>query len=455
MAVSTLNGKWFSWRKLRHTVRLVVAFLLRYKLVVGSMMLVGVGLFLVFPSLVRLIPRSRGVERIGVVGVYPPENLPINIQEQVSMGLTTIADDGSVKPGLAKSWQAEEEGKVWEFELGDDYFWHDNESVKAGDVDYRFNQVEAEADGDKTIKFKLEDNYSPFPAVVAKPVFREELMGVGPYKLKKSVNNGGYLSYVNLVPRSDESLIPDLVYKFYRTEQAARLGFKLGEVDEVDGVMDPKGFEYWKNVKVEEQAMEDAVVVLMFNNRLDKLANKSVRQALAYGIEDKSFGRERVLGPIARESWAYNPLIKNYNYDADKAGDLLKEEEGGGEMEMKLVTIGSLLPEAEKIAGDWGALGVNTEVQVINQIPDDFEAMLVIQQIPKDPDQYVLWHSTQETNLSGFKDPRVDRLLEMGRKELSKEKRKEIYHDFQRYLLEDSPAVFLFKPVNYNVVREG
>ena len=52
--------------------------------------------------------------------------------------------------------------------------------------------------------------------------------------------------------------------------------------------------------------------------------------------------------------------------------------------------------------------------------------------IPKDPDQYSLWHSTQtSTNISHLKNARIDKLLEDGRTELDQEIRKKIYLDFR------------------------
>ena len=75
--------------------------------------------------------------------------------------------------------------------------------------------------------------------------------------------------------------------------------------------------------------------------------------------------------------------------------------------------------------------------------------------IPKDPDQYSLWHSTQtSTNVSRLANPRIDKLLEDGRIELDQETRKKIYLDFQRFLVEEVPAVFLYHPEYYTIKRK-
>jgi ABC-type transport system substrate-binding protein len=120
-----------------------------------------------------------------------------------------------------------------------------------------------------------------------------------------------------------------------------------------------------------------------------------------------------------------------------------------------LTTTPILLDVAEKIAQDWREIGVTTSVQVASTIPPDYQAFLAIYDIPNDPDQYATWHSSQTaTNISHYANPRIDKLLEEGRLELDKEKRREIYLDFQRFLLEDAPAIFLYHPITYTITRK-
>ncbi len=131
----------------------------------------------------------------------------------------------------------------------------------------------------------------------------------------------------------------------------------------------------------------------------------------------------------------------------------------GGEVpesiEIELSTVPSLLPVAEKIKEDWEQLSFKTNIKVVNTLPENFEALLVTQEVPPDPDQYSSWHSTQiGTNISHYQSPKIDKLLEDGRKAKDQEKRKEIYFDFQRFLVEDTPAIFLFHPTLYTVSRK-
>jgi peptide/nickel transport system substrate-binding protein len=73
-----------------------------------------------------------------------------------------------------------------------------------------------------------------------------------------------------------------------------------------------------------------------------------------------------------------------------------------------------------------------------------------------DPDQYNLWHSLKkdypDLNLSGYEYDRVDILLEEGRTELSRTVRKEKYDLFQKYLMDDAPAILLYRPTYVYIV---
>jgi peptide/nickel transport system substrate-binding protein len=176
-----------------------------------------------------------------------------------------------------------------------------------------------------------------------------------------------------------------------------------------------------------------------------------------YAIDKESFDGERAYGPLSPTSWAYNPQVKTYSYDKLRAKELVEEldEEQTKDLEIKLVTTPILLPTAERIAKYWEAIGVKTVLQVSSGIPADYQALLAVFEIPKDPDQYSIWHSTQiSTNISNYQNPRIDKLLEDGRAELTIVERSKIYLDFQRFLVEDSPAAFLYHPVAYKIIRK-
>jgi peptide/nickel transport system substrate-binding protein len=234
------------------------------------------------------------------------------------------------------------------------------------------------------------------------------------------------------------------------------LAYKLGEVDQINGLLDPQPFDSWGNSVVLPETNKHQVVTIFFNTQDKLFGEKSLRQALTYAINKDALG-ERAISSTSPESWAYNPQVKPYDYDVDHAKEIIEElpDEIKNSLDIKLVSTPSLLPAAEKISSDWEKVGVKTQIQVSSIIPNEFQAYLTIFDIPRDPDQYPIWHSTQtETNLSRFVSPRIDTLLESGRVQLDLEERRKIYLDFQRFLVEDSPAAFLYHPKYYTIKRK-
>ena len=55
--------------------------------------------------------------------------------------------------------------------------------------------------------------------------------------------------------------------------------------------------------------------------------------------------------------------------------------------------------------------------------------------------------------ITKLNNPRIDKLLEEGRQTNDQIERKKIYQDFQTYLLEEVPAIFLYYPTTYTVTR--
>jgi ABC-type transport system substrate-binding protein len=258
-----------------------------------------------------------------------------------------------------------------------------------------------------------------------------------------------------LVPVKNKTK-PKIVFRFYPTEEAARIGFKLGEVDILKEIVRPEEILKWKNVQISPQVKLNRFVAVFFNTNDPKLGDKSNRQALAYAIKKR--WEPRALNSINPTSWGYNEDVKPYNYDQANAKKLLESQTNGETKEplkeIELSTFSSLLPIAEEIKKDWENLGIATKIKVVSGLSEDFQALLATQEVPPDPDQYLFWHSTQQTNIAHYKSPKIDKILEDGRKEQDQEKRKTIYHDFQKFLVEETPAVFLFHPTVYTISKK-
>ena len=413
-------------------------------------------LFVFIKNLLPMLPQIKASTRIGLVGQYTLNTLPLSVSQNISRGLTKIDQTGQVVPDLAQNWDISEDETLYRINLKKDNFWSDNAPIKAKDLSYSIPDVQFKIIDDYTLSFQLKESYAPFLSLLARPVFSKNNQGAGKFMIKSLNYSNQYLKSIELTNFKE-----NLYYRFYPSHEAAWLGFKLGEVDQLHNLLiNPLSGSWQNKVKLETQVNYGQYLGIIFNLNDSYLSNKAFRQALAYAIEHKSDTPEtRALTPVNPHSWVFNPKVKPYDFNPDQAQELLakfsQDATISGQLELRLDTSQSFLSLAESIAASWEkVLNIKTRVKIVNSIDPEFQALLVAQEIPLDPDQHALWHSTQDTNITQYSDLKIDKLLEDGRKISDQAKRKEIYQDFQRFLLEDSPAIFLSYPTTYTINRK-
>ena len=436
----------------RYFFRLVNAFLIRFRLIFLVGIFLGVVGFVFFRTFTASLPQE--VKKIGVVGEYNTDNLPFFITNLISKGLTVVDESGKVTPGMAEKWEIEDEGKTWIFHLKKNVKWQDGTEVVTKDINYNFSDASVEKPDQDTLIFKLKTALAPFPVTLSKPIFKKGLLGVGEWKVVNLSLAGTFIETLTLGDPDNKQKI----FKFYPTEERAKLAYQLGEINELGFLVHPEPFNTWQVADVSGEVDKQKYAAVFYNTSDSLLVDKDIRQALTYAIEKDQFGENRAFGPLSPNSWAYNPSLKPYDFDLEHARQLIKSsgisEEEKKNLKVTLTTLPDLLPVAEVVGKNWREIGVETTLQVTSFTPTDYQAFLAIYNIPTDPDQYLMWHSTQTpTNITKYKNARIDKLLEEGRLETNEEKRKQYYFDFQRFLVEDSPAAFLYYPTYYTVTR--
>lgn len=444
-------------RPFRQPAWWLMSFYRKEKKLIWSGTIVGIAVFILLKNVLPLLPQFKPKLKVGLVGQYTLNTLPLLVTKTLGKGLFKLTPAGEVEPDLAESWRLTDEGTRYLVYLAPDRLWNDSSPINSTDLNFDLPDVSVAYPDEKTVEFKLKQPYSPFLTLLTRPVFKNRISGAGEYSIKSIEWQGQFLKRIRLVGPAQE-----LEYKFYLSQQAGWLGFKLGEVDRLENlIVNPLDERWQKKVRLESRLNRQAYLAVLFNLTDPNLSNKSLRQALAYAIRSKADDTPaRALSPISPDSWAYNPSVKPYNYSASQARELWEKfrEESGGEAESLELTLGtsaSFLILAETIARDWEeTLGIKVNVRSVNSLEPGWQAVLVAQEIPLDPDQHALWHSTQKTNLTHYSDLKVDKLLEDGRQIFDQDERREIYQDFQRFIVEDSPAIFLYHPTVYTISRK-
>jgi peptide/nickel transport system substrate-binding protein len=227
---------------------------------------------------------------------------------------------------------------------------------------------------------------------------------------------------------------------------------------------------------------------LGFNLKRKPYDDVRVRKAINYAIDKQEIIDGVYLGlginiasPYKPKTRWSNPNLKPYPYDPEKARNLLKEagfadsdgdgilERNGKPFSFEIITNNGN-KEREKTAvlvqRRLKDVGIEVKVRTIEWASflsrfihtGDFDVVILGWGLGLDPDQYNMWHSSQQAkgqfNFIGYNNPKIDKLLEQGRTEFDPEKRQEIYHEFAKVLLEDSPIVYLSAGYGLNAIHK-
>jgi len=432
-------------------------------------------------------------------------------------GLVKYHTDLSVIGDLAESWDISKDGLVITFHLRKGVKWADGVPFTAEDVKFGYETIinekipsaykedflqvkKAEVVDKHTFRVTYEKPFAPaltsWTGIVILPKhllekkdltkseFARNPIGLGPYKLKRWTSGqelilDSYRDYYEGRPYIDRyvyRLIPDLATMF--------LELKAGGIDMMG--LTPIQYtkqtdtDFFKNNFQKFRYPVFAYTYMGFNLKHPFFQDKRVRQALAYAI-DKSEIIDVVLfglgnpatGPYVPNTWPYNPDVKKYEYNPEKARELLKEagwedrdkdgllDKDGIPFRFTILTnMGNTLRKNAATIIQWRLrkIGIKVEIRAlewsafINEFIDKkrFEAVILGWSIGLDPDQYDIWHSSKtkpkEFNFVSYGNPEVDELLEKGRRTFNIEERKKAYFRIQEILAEELPYIFLYVP---------
>jgi len=283
------------------------------------------------------------------------------------------------------------------------------------------------------------------------------------------------------------------IYKVLPDSVAVTNQLKTGEID--IGPVDPSQFDAVKsaeNVSVTEFAVP---TFTFYAYQLDPakkggtlFSDKAVRQALLFALNRTQvvnavyFGHGSVANSVEPPtSWAYKDKPKVlYSFDKAKAESLLDgagwakgadgiRAKGGVKMKFDMITnAGNKQREAmlQVMQQSWKDIGVDATPsliqfpQLVSQITNirTFDMFLVGFNFDEDPDQAQLWHSRNTVaggfNGFDFKNSEVDSILEQAVGTLDRNKRKELYGQFQDVMSDEVPApIILFNHGIYGVSK--
>jgi peptide/nickel transport system substrate-binding protein len=371
-------------------------------------------------------------------------------------GLTTLDQRGRVSPSLATEWQVSEDGLAYEFRLRPGVKWHDGAPLTSADVAFTIQAIQdpgyqgdpSLADlwrtvtvrtlDDETVRFELAEPFPSFINYTTLGLLPAHLLGNVPaadlpkhdFSTTHPVGTGMFkvesvsLDRVVLAANQDywgpEPFLEGVEVWFYADwaglladyEQGEIHGFHPPEVTYLTTLAALSNLQLYSA----QSAGYGIVFLNLARETLPFLQEVEVRQGLLYALDRQELIDTGLLGqglvahsPIAPMSWAYDPSIRQYGHDPERAiglldasgwmdsdGDRLRDKEGV-DLAFTLLTgdDANLMALAEEMALQWQAVGVKVDVvalstEAVNEAvrTRDFDAALVQVGLTADPDPY-------------------------------------------------------------------
>ena len=309
-------------------------------------------------------------------------------------------------------------------------------------------------------------------------------VGTGPYRFQEWKPGEKVVLVANPEYYEGRPYLSRIVYRVIPSQATIFLELKANGVDYVNtltGIQYARQTEYPAFRKAYHKFRYPAsdYTFLGFNLKDPRFADRRVRQAFAHAINKQELidgvrlglAREAT-GPIRPGTWAYTDKVARFDYDPEKAKALLaeagwKDRDGNGLVEDRdgkpftlTIRTNQGNDERKKIAEivqqRLKEVGIQADIQLIEWAafikefikPRRFEVVVLGLGSGTDPDQFVVWHSSQrgpdQMNRTGYANPEVDALLEAGRSSCVQSERVRYYHRIQEILAEDLPMIFLY-----------
>lgn len=498
-------------------------------LCLGALIILSLGylIFFSFNNFVEFIPKDGGKYTEGLIGspklinpLYSQINdVDADISKLIYRGLMKYNANQELVLDLAESYEISKDKKNYTFKIRPNIKWHNNETLNADDIIFtiqaiknpeyqsplqiNFDGVEISKIDDLAVKFTLlKDKYSPFLmenttfGILPKKVWEtippknaslaeQNLIpvGCGPFKFKeykKDKTNGQIISYtLEKFPEfyDKKPYLAEIIFKFYNDFPKSIIAYNKKQINGLSFIPYEEKDNLKKKTNFYNLRLPQYYAIFFNTDQNEALQYRPVRRALSYAIDQEKIINETLLGqanwinsPILPNFSEYNPNSQKYNFDLEKAKNILKK--GGWtkkgqslifediKLEITLTIINQ--PEFQKIAEiiktSWENIGakVNIEAFEPNELqsnyirPRKYQALLYGQLLGHDPDPYPFWHSTQAKdpglNLTTLQRDNIDKLLETARQQINSEERKKTYQQFQDLLFKEAPAIFLYSP---------
>lgn len=311
-------------------------------------------------------------------------------------------------------------------------------------------------------------------------------VGSGPFKLvEHKAGEHIILERFDRFFLKDQPRLDRIIVKLFKDPSSMLLAFERGEIDMHQGLSDAREIERAKKIAGVQIVKGAAPAIgpliwLAFNTKSPKLADPRVRQAINYAIDKKFLLQsllggvhDRATGPITSGSPLYSGEVERYELDLARASKLLDEAglkpgANGVRLTLDLDNIpgnADLKTTQEYLKPALAKIGVEVNLRNSPDFPtwarrvSSLQFEMTLDSVWNWGDPVIGVHRTWLSsnikpgiiwsNTQSYSNPKVDALLGAAGQEMNLTKRKALYKDAQKIIVQDCPVAFLWQQTFY------
>lgn len=421
--------------------------------------------------------------------------------------LLSIKPDASIGPELAERWEVFDKGLRLVLYLRKGVVFHDGTPFDAAAVKFNLNRcldpavnsplrpqlsqivesVEVTAPLVVTLRLKStspallgmlsqREGFMASPAAVRKygKDFATHPVGTGPFVFRQWVPGNALTVEKN--PNYWEAGKPyldQIVFQDTANSVVAMQRLITGEVEYISALspIDIRQIESRQGIRL-ERGSASRWYALQWQVDRPPFNNPALRQAVAHAIDRKRIVDILMNGkvPIAESiappgSWWFDPSVKSYQYDPAKAKALLTQAGlTGVEVTLSTPQITLLQQINQLVQEQLKAVGIKVRLEPMAQsdwYPRLSQGLINFSPIRwsqrPDPDGLfsLIFASTGAQNSTKYRNPEVDKLLELARNTTEIPARRKVYGQIEAMVTKDLPYVPLFFSVEYAAMRSS
>jgi ABC-type transport system substrate-binding protein len=415
-----------------------------------------------------------------------------------------LTPEGKLEPHLVTKYEVSPDRLTWTLHLREGVKFSDGTPFNAKAMKLSFDRAldpkrrvplrfvvdmvkECEVIDDSTVQLKLKYPYAPFdqylsvvtsatisPAAIEKygDDIRNHPVGAGPFKLSEWVKGDRIVMVRNDDYWGPKPTVEKIIWRIVPDPVAREIMLRNGQIDICYKPPPPDVATLKADAKIKvDMPLDTRTIFMALRCDQPALKDKRVRKAFNYAVDKKGIVK-RILfddaqpmdGPVSPMLFGYARMERQYDYNPDKAKQLLKEANFDFNQTIRLATPeGRYLFDtqvAEAVQAYLQAIGVKVELRVYEwrtymaavhkeEHPEMDVALLGWGPSAMDADGtlYGQFHTSvippKGLGSAFYSNPEFDKIMEESRLEQNPEKRKALLVQASKIVWDDCPWLWL------------